>query len=118
MPVPTCTPTRQMTVGDKDFVLVSFDDALNSGVSLTGTPTVAEITTSDLTLSNPTVNGSSEVIIGKTVAAGRAVKFYCNAASATDKTTYRIRITAATDTSPAGQKIRDVLIRTLAPGTD
>lgn len=50
-----------MVKGDKDYVIVSFDDALDPGVTITGTPTVAEVTTSALTLSSKSVSAGISI---------------------------------------------------------
>ena len=56
------------------FLTVSFDRQLDAGETLTGTPTV---TPSDVGVIADTasVNGSAVSILGKTVAAGRTVRF-------------------------------------------
>lgn len=78
---------------------VSFVDLLDSGESLTGTPTVAEVTTSDLTISNAAVSAAALTILGESVAAGKAVQFKVTGGSA--GTTYLLRVTVSTDATPA-----------------
>ena len=48
---------------------------LDSGETITGTPTVAEQTTSDLTVTGITVNVAVVTIKGKSVPIGQAVQF-------------------------------------------
>ena len=55
MPV-TLSPQYQISVSDLEAVAVEFTDHLDSGELLTGTPTVEEITTTDLTLANKALN--------------------------------------------------------------
>ena len=78
---------------------VSFKDALDSGELLTGTPTIVEVTTSDLTLSDKVVNTAKLTIAGKSAAIGQAVQFKVLGGTA-DKT-YTILITTSTDATPA-----------------
>ena len=82
---------------------VSFVNLLDSGELLTGTPTIVEVTTSDLTLSNKVVNTAQLTINGETVAIGQAVQFHAQGGTA--GTDYDIRITATTDSSPAQTRI-------------
>lgn len=53
--VATCKQIPYMVVGDKGYVSVSFDPVLDADVTLTGTPTVAEQTTSDFTVGTPSI---------------------------------------------------------------
>jgi hypothetical protein len=84
-------------------VAVNFQGDLDSGELLTGTPTVVEITTSDLTLANKAVNTAALTILGVSVAIGEAVQF--NVVGGTADTTYSIRCTATTDATPAQTRI-------------
>lgn len=71
---------------------VDFTSLLASGVTLTGTPTVAEVATSGLTITEKAVNVS--VILrknGSQIAIGKAVQF--RVAGGTDGVTYRIQST-------------------------
>ena len=78
---------------------VSFEGKLDSGELLTGTPTVLEVGTSDLTLANKAVSTGSLTINGATVATGQAVQF--TATGFTGGRTYTIRLSAGTDATPA-----------------
>lgn len=55
-PVATCQQIITLVKGDKDYVAVSFDECLDVGVLLSGTPAVAEVTTSGLSLSQKSIN--------------------------------------------------------------
>lgn len=80
---------------------------LDSGESMTGTPTVAEQTTSDLTITNEAVNTSTLTIKGNSVAAGRAVQFLVSGHLAANSP-YKLKITVATDSTPAQTIVRHV----------
>lgn len=95
-------------------VSASFVGQLDSGELLTGTPTVTEYTedadgvlttSSDLTISDIAVNTAALTINGKTVAVGQAVQFKVSGGTA--DTNYVLRITAATDATPAQTLILD-----------
>lgn len=78
---------------------VSFANVLDSGELLAGTPTVEEETTTDLTIASNVVSTAALTINGSSVAAGAAVQF--KASGFVDGTSYRIKITVATDATPA-----------------
>ena len=86
---------------------VSFDKTLDSGESLTGTPTVAEQTTTDLTITNKVVSAAALTIKGESVPAGRAVQFKVSG-QLVASSPYTIKITCTTDSSPAQTLIRFV----------
>lgn len=92
--------------GETLQVRISFADLLVDSDTLTGTPTVVEQTTSDLTLTSKEVNSTAVTILGETVAASKAVTFLC--AGGTAGTTYTIRVTVST----AGSSIfeRDIIL--------
>jgi hypothetical protein len=83
-----------ISVGDIEKGAVSFADFLDSAETLTGTPVVAEVGSTDLTLSSPLVNTLSIVVLGVTVAAGQAVEFGVRGQKA--GTLYTISVTAST----------------------
>jgi len=91
-------------------VRVNFADMLEAGAALTGTPTVAEVTTSDLTLDNKAVTTADYVSdkTGKTVSSGDAVTF--TVAGGSDGTTYTIRITVSTNSSPVETLVQDIQV--------
>lgn len=102
---------HQISVGDTEVISVNYTDHLDSGESLTGTPTVAEVTTTDLTLASKAVNSSTyvEADTGDTVAVGAAVQFTAKGGTAANSP-YTIRITVSTDATPARTFVRDVLL--------
>ena len=78
---------------------VSFQGKLDSGELLTGTPTVVEVTTSDLTLANKAVSTAALTIDGVSNAIGEAVQFSITGGTA--GTTYTINIQVGTDATVA-----------------
>lgn len=78
---------------------ISFVGKLDSAELLTGTPTVVELTSSDLTIASVAVSSSALTINGVSVAAGKAVTF--SVTGQTAGTTYRLKATAGTDSTPA-----------------
>lgn len=99
----------ELKVSEVRNVATSFIGLLDDGELLTGTPTIVEITSTDLTLTNKAVNTSALTINGKTVAVGQAVQFTISTPVA--NTNYSIRLTAATDSTPAQTLILTVRIR-------
>lgn len=104
--------THVKTAGETRLCTVSFRDILSSGELLTGTPTVVEVTTSDLTLSSKAVNTAAvpvSDVYPEQVAIGQAVQFL--AAGGTAGTTYTIRVTCGTDASSAQTLSRRVRLK-------
>ena len=97
------TPT--LAVGEVRNFAVSFVDVLDSGELLTGTPTVAEETTSDLTIANKAVNTAALTVNGQSVAIGQAVQFKVSG-QLTTHTPYKIKITVSTTATPAQTLVR------------
>ncbi len=93
-------------------VAISFIGRLDSGELLTGVPTIVEVTTSDLTLTNKTISTAKLTINGKSVAIGQAVQFKISGGLA--NIAYKIRITISTDATPAQTLIITVRIRVKA----
>ena len=85
--------------GETKAVSVDVQDMLESGELATGTPTIVEVSTSDLTLANKVVSTGALTINGRTAAIGQAIQF--TAAAGTANTSYRIRTTFTTDATPA-----------------
>lgn len=104
--------THVKTSAEARLCTVSFRDILSSGELLTGTPTVAEVTTSDLTLTSKAIN-TVAVPVGdvypEQVAIGQAVQYL--AAGGTAGTTYTIRVTCGTDGSAAQTLSRRVRLQ-------
>lgn len=87
-----------VTTSEVRNLYVEFSDDLVGSDKLTGTPTIVEVTTSDLTLSNEVVTTATyQSAKGETVAIGAAVSFKVDASEASASTTYTIKITCATD---------------------
>ena len=109
--MPNTLPQRHtLSVGATRLVRINATSDLDDGASFTGTPTVAEVTTSDLTLANNIVNTATytDAITGNTVAIGKGIQF--TAAGGTADTTYRVRVTCSTDSSPAETIVYDLLL--------
>lgn len=96
----TAVQRVQMSAGETRNAAVDYTAKLESGELLTGTPTVAEVTTSDLTISNAAVSTGSLTILGDTVATGAAVQFKVVATSDLSGL-YTVSVTVGTDATPA-----------------
>ena len=94
------------SIGETRFHAVSFAGKLDTGELLTGTPTVTEIDTTVLTITNKAVNVAELVINGVTVAIGQAVqcKVVDNGMTAGEE--YSMLVTCSTD---AGQVLNGVI---------
>ena len=93
-----------ISAGETDMCAVDFTDRLDSGELLTGTPTITEVTSSDLTLGNKAVSTGALTIYGATVATGMAVQFSVSGQQA--DTLYTISITVSTDAAVARTFVR------------
>lgn len=96
-----CPQVHTQYPGETRVHSVDFQDALDSGVLLTGTPTVVDANLPSpevLTLGNKAVNATSLTINGRSCAAGQAVQFTlaCNTAGS-----YSILVSCGTDGTPA-----------------
>lgn len=90
-----------VSVGETRLVRVNFADNLQSGVTLTGTPTVVEVTTTDLTLGSKSLNAATYTDDdGTTVAISNAVTFTVAGGTAANSP-YSILVTTATNSTPA-----------------
>lgn len=98
----------QLAESETALVSVDFQPLLDSGELLTGTPTVAEITTTDLTLANAAVNTAALTVNGVAVAISEAVQF--SVTGAQPSTAYRIRVTCGTDSTPAQTRTQIVRV--------
>lgn len=108
MPI-TLSQVPLVSVGDTELCAIDYTDWLDSGETLTGTPTVVEVTTSALTLASKAVNSAAVVILGETVAIGKAVLFKVSGQQAS--VTYRIRVTVSTTGGTVARTVvRDVLL--------
>lgn len=72
---------REITTDEVRVVSVSFQGKLDTGETLTGTPTVTAEAGSGLTLSNKTVNSEAITINSVACAIGEAVQFKVTATS-------------------------------------
>lgn len=81
-------------VGETRHVAVDMRGKLDTGEDLTGTPTIVEVTTAHLTLSNKAISDEDLTINGDTVPAAQAVQFTVSGGTA--GISYTIRITVAT----------------------
>ncbi len=90
---------QSKTAAEVRVVAVSFQGKLDSGELLTGTPTIVEVTTSDLTLANKAVSTVALTIDGTSNAIGEAVQF--SVTGGTAGVTYTINAQVGTDSTPA-----------------
>ena len=90
--VPTKTKSEVLNAA------VSFSVKLADGEKLTGTPTVVEVTTSDLTLSSKVVSTSELDISGVPTPIGEAVQF--SVSGGVVGQLYAINVSCATDSIP------------------
>lgn len=95
----TAAEIESKTVIEVRNVAVNYVGKLDVGELLTGTPTVAEIDTTDLTFANIGVSTVALTIAGVSVPLGRAAQFKVSGGVAGTK--YRIRVTATSDAVPA-----------------
>ena len=104
----TAKQTQVISEGATELGAVDFGPWLDSGEKLTGTPTVAEVTTTDLTINTVAVSTSPLTILDEGVSIGEAVQWLVSGQQSS--TSYRLRVTATTDASPARTEVLDVLM--------
>lgn len=92
--------------GETRTYIVCFSEKLCTGEVLTGTPTVEELRTSALTLSDAALTSTEWTISGRPIKAYTAVQFTVSGGTA--RTDYTIRVTAGTDSSPEQTLIIDM----------
>lgn len=102
--------SRTKLPGEVLNAAIDMRERLESGESITGTPTVDATPSAGITIDNVAVNGSSRVINGKSVPAGKAVTF--RVAAGTAGTTYALTVEAVTNASPA-QTIQELCYLTI-----
>ena len=100
---------HEMVNTETRAVALGFINKLESGELLTGTPTVAEETTSDLTITNKAVNTATLTISGISHAPGQAVQFLVTGGTA--NTLYSVDVLCGTDATPAQTLNGEVRIR-------
>lgn len=93
-------------------VAVSYANILDDGEILSGTPTIVEVTTPDLTLTDKIISTVKLTINGKSVPIAEAVQF--KVAVGLANTNYDIRITISTDATPAQTLITTIRLRVKA----
>ena len=96
-------------VGSTRTPRLSFDEVLNTDELLTGTPTIVEVTTTDLTIDNKAVSTSDLVIDNETVTTGRALTFRVSG-HLTTNAPYTVKITVSTDATPAQTFVKELII--------
>ena len=84
-----------ISFGETEVVSIDYTNNLGAAELLTGTPTVVEVTTADLTLTSKIVNTVAVRILERDVAIGKAVQFKVSGQKI--NTQYSIRIIATTD---------------------
>jgi len=97
-----------ISASDVELVAIDYQSHLDTGETLTGTPTVVEVTTTDLTLGNKAVSSAVLTILGRSVPIAEAVQFSVTGQKA--GTQYRIRVTVSTTSTPARTLVRDVVL--------
>ena len=99
----TCPESPDIGESETCNGAISFLGLLDSGELLSGTPTVVELTSSDLTITNVKINTVALTIRGISNAVGQAVQFSFSGQSA--NTSYRLKATASTDATPAQTRV-------------
>jgi len=100
------------TVGATRNISFAFDDVVDSGELLTGTPTILEVTTADLTISNKVVSTAILEIDGIDTPIGEAVQ--CSISGGVADTSYDVLITVSTDSTPAQTLIGKFTLKVIA----
>ena len=95
-------------------VRCDFRDVLHPNELMTGTPTITEVTTSDLTLTNKAISNTELMILGEIVGIGEAVTFTLAGGSAS--TDYTLEVQIGTDATNA-QTLRALLEIRVNPDT-
>ena len=95
----TAREIRYKQAGEKRNVKVDASEKLDSSESLTGTPVVAEVGGSDLTIADEAVNSAEMTVKRDTEAAKRGYKF--SVSGGTAGKTYELKITCSTNDSVA-----------------
>jgi hypothetical protein len=103
----TAPQVPTLAVGETRNFAVSFINVLDSGELLTGTPTVAEATTADLTIASKVVNTAALTVDDTAVAIGQAVQFKVSGQQLAHSP-YTLKITVGTNATPAQTLVRFV----------
>lgn len=110
MSVLTCPEIHVMAIGEKRIISVDFTDALDAGVTLTGTPTTGVSPSGGPAIANAAVNTEAVQIKDELAAIGKAVQFSADAAGVT-AATYTVTLTVTSTTTPAETIKRRVTIK-------
>lgn len=102
----TANQRYDVPVGSVRNVAVSFAGLLDSGELLTGTPTITEVSTSDLTITNKVISTAILTINDISVPIAEAVQFSFSGQLVDVK--YTIKISIGTDATPAQTLIGQV----------
>ena len=113
MPVNLSPQRHTVARGEIVNVAVSMIGLLDAGELLTGTPTVLEVTTTDLTLGSKIVNTASITINSVVNLAGQAVTFTA-APTVTALGSYTVTVTCGTNATPAQTRKANVKITVVA----
>jgi len=109
----------QIAESETRAVVADFTLQLESGELLTGSPTVAEIASADLTIGTAAVNTGALALdidgASVTAAIGTAVQF--TIAGALSATEYRVRVSCGTDATPAQTLVQIVRVLGVADGS-
>jgi len=95
-------PINEASPDEHRISSVDFGGKLDSGELLTGSPTVTEVTTTDLVITNAQVSTGILTINGSSVPVGEAVQFKVDYASAEVRKKYIVKVVCGTD---AGQTV-------------
>ena len=104
----------EATTTETVTVTVSYKGKLSTGELLTGTPTIVEETSTDLTITNKAVNTTAYTFKdGTVVAIGQGVQFSVSGFVAGEM--YNIDTLCSTDATPA--QVRNVEVRIIGKAT-
>lgn len=106
------TRTEQKTAGETRNISVRFAGVLDVGEALTGTPTISELDTTDLTISSKAISVAALTITGVSTPIGQAVQ--CAVSGGTAGNTYDIQIVATTDSTPAQTIYGNIKLKVVA----
>ena len=104
----TLREKHYISAGSTVLMAVEYTQALDAGELLTGTPTITEVTTTDLTITNKLVNSTTLVVNDISCIAGQAVQ--CLVTGAVAGTTYMIKIEVSTTSTPTQRFIHHAIL--------
>lgn len=90
-------------VGESRIAAIDGQRDLDSAETFSGTPTVVEVTTTDLTLSSKQINTVAIVVLDKNVAIGKGIQFLVSGALAGK--VYQINVTTTSSTTPSQTRV-------------